>query len=161
MRRAHSSVVIQWAQVWPGVVSIAFRSFSIHLLLNPCCHLFKSFFFDEDCSFLASLTPKICHHLRYTSWRLQADSFHSSHESGLSISTQFLAKGFGNPLMNFSRTVGSLTLYPAIAMYRSNLAIYSSICPPSIWSFVSSWRAFAWVIVSTKALPKWTIIWAH
>src|SRR6266404_5529397 len=123
---------MQQARVRPGVVSIVFGSFSVCLLLNPCRHLFKSFFFDEDCSFLVSLTPKICRHFKYTSWRLRTDSFHSSHESGLSILTQFLANGFGSPLIKFSRTVGSLTLYPATVTYRSNLAIYSSICRPSM-----------------------------
>src|SRR6266404_1532358 len=161
IRRVRSSVVIRRTRVRPGVVSMALGSLSVRLLPNPWRHLFRSFFFKEDWSFLVSLTPKICRQRIYISWRFRADSFHSSHESGLSISTQLRAKGVGNPLMNFSRTVGSSTPYPAIVTYRSNLAIYSSICPPSIRSFVSSCRAFAWVIVSTKALPKWTIIWAH
>src|SRR6266404_3003767 len=157
-RRVRSSVVIRRARVRPGVVSIALGSFSVRLLLNPCHHLLRSFLFDWDWSFLVSLTPKICRHRMYTSWRFRVDSFHSSHESGLSILTQLCAKGVGNHLMNFSKTVGSSTPYPAMVTYRSNLAIYSLICPPSIQSFVSSLRAFAWVIVSTKALPKWTII---
>src|SRR6266404_951799 len=161
MRRVRSSVVIRWARVRPGVVSMALGSFSARLLLNPCLHWLRSFLFDEGWSFLVSPTPKICRQRMYTSWRFRADSFHSSHESGLSISTQLRAKGVGSPLMNFSKTVGSSTPYLAMVTYRSNLAIYSSICPPSIRSFVSSLRAFAWVIVSTKALPKWTIIWAH
>src|SRR6267378_4402964 len=62
IRRVRSSVVILRARVRPGVVSMAFGSFSARLLLNPCRHLFKSFFFDEDGSFLVSVTPKICHH---------------------------------------------------------------------------------------------------
>src|SRR6267378_6831100 len=70
MRRARSSVVIRRARVRPGVVSMVLGSLSVHLLLNPCRHLFKSFFFNVDCSFLVSLTPKICRHLRYTSWCL-------------------------------------------------------------------------------------------
>src|SRR6266404_8558541 len=64
IRRAHSSIVMRRAQVQPGVVSMALGSFSVRLLLNPCRHLFKSFFFDEDCSFLVSWTPKICRHFR-------------------------------------------------------------------------------------------------
>src|SRR6266404_6931621 len=136
------------------MVSMALGSFSVCLLLNPCRHLFKSFFFDESCSFLVSLTPKICRHFKYTSWRLHADSFHSSHESGLSILTQFLANGFGSPLINFSRTVGSSTPYPAMATYHSNLAMYSPICPPSMRSFVSSWQALACIMVSTNVFPK-------
>src|SRR6266404_7872069 len=138
IRRMRSSVVILRARVRPGVVSMVFGSFSTRLLLNPCRHLFKSFFFNKDWSFLVSLTPNICRHFRYTSWCLRADSFHLSHKSGLSISTQFLARGFGKPLMNFSRTVGSSTPYPARATYCSNLVMYLSICPPSIRSFVSS-----------------------
>src|SRR6266404_2341311 len=63
MRRVHSSVVILRARVQPGVVSMAFGSLSTRLLLNPCRHLFKSFFFNKDWSFLVSLTPKICRHL--------------------------------------------------------------------------------------------------
>src|SRR6266404_3636855 len=140
---------------------MALGSFSARLLLNPCLHRLRSFFLDEGWSFLASLTPKICRHRMYTSWHFWADSFHSSHESGLSISTQLRANGVGSPLMNFSNTVGSSTPYPAMATYRSNLAIYSSMCPPSMRSFVSSLQAFACVMVSTKALPKWTIICAH
>src|SRR6266404_4928478 len=67
IRCARSSVVIHQTRVRPSVVSMAFGSFSVHLLLNPCRHLFKSFFFDKDVSFLVSLTPKICRHFRYTS----------------------------------------------------------------------------------------------
>src|SRR6266404_274943 len=48
IRRVRSSVVILWAQVRPGVVSMAFGSRSASLLLNPWRHLFKSFFLDED-----------------------------------------------------------------------------------------------------------------
>ncbi len=62
IRRTRSSVVIHRARVRPGVVSMALGSLSARLLLNPCRHLFKSFFFDEDWSFLVSLTPKICRH---------------------------------------------------------------------------------------------------
>src|SRR6266404_9218719 len=46
IRHARSSVVICRARVRPGVVSMALGSLSAHLLLNPCCHLFKSFFFN-------------------------------------------------------------------------------------------------------------------
>src|SRR5882762_1856865 len=133
---------------------MALGSFSARLLPNPCRHLFRSLLLDPICSFLVSLTPKICRHRMYTSWRFRADSFHSSHESGLSILTQLRARGVGSPLMNFSRTVGSSTPYPAMVTYHSNLAIYSSMCPPSIRSFVNLLQAFAWVIVSTKAFPK-------
>src|SRR6266404_948089 len=62
IRRARSSVVMRRARVRPGVVSMALGSLSVHLLPNPCRHLLKSFFFNEDCSFLVSVTPKICHH---------------------------------------------------------------------------------------------------
>src|SRR6266404_1510006 len=109
MRRVHSSVVIQRARVRPSVVSMAFGSFSAHLLLNPCRHLFKSFFLDEDWSFLVSFTPRICRQRRYTSWCLRAETFHSSQVSGVSMSTQLQARRLGSPLMNFSRTVGSST----------------------------------------------------
>src|SRR6266404_2737480 len=161
MRRVRSSVVIRQARVRPGVVSMALGSLSACLLLNPCRHLLRSFFLDEDWSFLGLLTPKICRQRIYTSWCFRADSFHSFQESGLSISTQLRANGVGSPLMNFSRTVGSSTLYLAMVTYRSNLVMYSLMCPPSIRSFVSSLQALAWVMVSTKALPKWIIIWAH
>src|SRR6267378_7634712 len=114
MRRVRLSVVIRWAQVRPGVVSMAFGSRSVRLLLNPCRHLFKSFFLDGDWSFLLSLTPRICRQRRYTSWHFRVDVFHSSQSSGVSISTQVLARGLGSPLMKFSRTVGSSTLYLAI-----------------------------------------------
>src|SRR6267378_8360223 len=62
IRRVRSSVVIHRARVQPSVVSMAFGSRSARLLLNPCHHLFKSFFLDEGCSFLVSVTPKICRH---------------------------------------------------------------------------------------------------
>src|SRR6266404_8299093 len=97
------------ARVRPGVVSIALGSLSARLLLNPCLQRLRSFLFDEGWSFFVSLTPKICRHRMYTSWRFRADSFHSSQESGLSILTQLRAKGVGSPLMNFSNTVGSST----------------------------------------------------
>ena len=109
IRCVHSSVVIWWARVRLDVVSMALGSRSIHLLLNPWCHLFKSFFLDKDWSFLLSLTPRICCQCRYTSWCLHAEAFHSSQVSGVSISTQVLARGLGRPLMNLSRTVGSST----------------------------------------------------
>src|SRR6266404_3739974 len=99
MRQVHSSVVIQWAQVRPGVVSMVFGSFSVRLLLNPWRHLFKSFFLDEDWSFLLSVIPKICRQWRYISWCLGVDSFHSCQVSGVSMSTHVLASGLGNPLM--------------------------------------------------------------
>src|SRR6266404_1960244 len=97
------------ARVRPSVVSMALGSRSVRLLLNPWRHLFKSFFLDEDWSFLLSLTPRICRQRKYTSWHLRADAFHSSHVSGVSMSTQLLARGLGSPLMNFSRTIGSST----------------------------------------------------
>src|SRR6266404_2971538 len=59
IRRVRSSVVILRARVRPGVVSIAFGSFSARLLLNPCLHLFRSFRLDGDWSFFVSLTPNI------------------------------------------------------------------------------------------------------
>src|SRR6266404_2559687 len=62
IRRVRSSVVIQRTRARPGVVSMALGSFSVHLLPNPCRHLFKSFFFEEDWSLFVSVTPKICRH---------------------------------------------------------------------------------------------------
>src|SRR5882757_2137532 len=62
IRRVRSSVVIRRTRARPGVVSMALGSFSVRLLPNPCRHLFKSFFFEEDWSRFVSVTPKICLH---------------------------------------------------------------------------------------------------
>src|SRR6267378_5053778 len=62
IRRVRSSVVMRRTRVQPGVVSMALGSRSVRLLPNPCRHLFKSFFFEDNCSLFVSITPKICRH---------------------------------------------------------------------------------------------------
>src|SRR6267378_3951493 len=43
---------------------VALSTFAV----KPWHHLFKSFFLDDDWSFLLSLTSRICRQCRYTSW---------------------------------------------------------------------------------------------
>src|SRR6266404_7624999 len=47
-RRVRSSVVIRRTRARPGRVSMALGSLSARLLLHPCRHLFRSFFFEDD-----------------------------------------------------------------------------------------------------------------